>query len=51
MAVLPGGDRCVCTEVVGNNLYVAVNECGSSRVYSYNIDKNLGKNYHAPLVQ
>lgn len=49
MAVLPGGDRCVCTEVVGNNLYVAVNDCGSSHVYSYNIDKNLWEKLPRPL--
>lgn len=49
MAVLPGGDRCVCTEVVRNNLYVAVNDYGSSHVYSYNIDKNLWEKLPPPL--
>ena len=49
MAVLPGGDRCVCTEVVGNNLYVAVDDCESSHVYTYNIDKNLWEKLPRPL--
>ena len=41
MAVIPGADTCVCTEHVGNNLYVAANNTDGSYICCYNIDKNL----------
>ena len=40
MAVLPGAESCVCTQRVGNNLYVAANDTKDSYVGCYNIDKN-----------
>lgn len=41
MAVISGAESCVCTELVGNNLYVAVNDTQNSHVCCYDIDKNL----------
>lgn len=41
MAVIPGAESCVCAELVGNSLYVAITDANCRHVCCYNVDKNL----------